>query len=138
VNVIAERCPNCGAPLRIEQGHCAFCHVPLEVGGTITVPTSAPGAAPDLATGEFAFTVEDVFHIKGRGTVATGVVTGSPIGVGQAVVVTTPDGHLTLSVSGLETFRRQIESAAPGTNVGILLRGVGAETIKPGAIMRIA
>ncbi|MFY9613894.1 MAG: hypothetical protein WAT58_00715, partial [Candidatus Dormiibacterota bacterium] len=120
----------CGAPLRLEQGVCAFCHVPLEVGGQLP--------APDLATGAFAFTVEDVFHIKGRGTVVTGQVTGSPVGVGQAVIVTTPSGELALTVDGLETFRHKIESAAPGTNVGILLRGDGAETIQAGATIRIA
>ena len=105
MNVIAERCPNCGAPLRLEQGVCAFCHVPLEVGGQMPGGEESPGPDPDLATGAFAFTVEDVFHIKGRGTVVTGQVTGSPVGVGQAVIVTTPSGELALTVDGLETFR---------------------------------
>ena len=75
-------------------------------------------------TGPFRMTVEDVFTITGRGTVATGRVETGVVKVGQEVRISRAGTTLaTTTVTGVEMFRKVLESATVGDNVGLLLKG---------------
>lgn len=62
-------------------------------------------------------TVEDVFHIQGRGTVLTGRLEGNFLSVGDTLIC---DGQQ-WPVKGLEKFRELLETAQPGDNIGVLI-----------------
>lgn len=65
-------------------------------------------------------TVDDVFHISGRGTVVTGRLEGNyPLSVGDTLIC---DGQR-WSVKGIEKFRELLKTAQPGENIGVLLGG---------------
>jgi len=90
----------------------------------------------------FLMSVEDVFSITGRGTVATGRIERGRIKVGESVetVGLTPD-PLTSTVTGVEMFRKILDEGEAGDNAGLLLRGVektqirrGQVIVKPGSI----
>jgi elongation factor Tu len=86
--------------------------------------------------GMFRFVVEDVFVIQGRGTVATGRVTVGTITVGDVVEWTHPDGSgRSASVSAIEAFRKQIDTAGPGELIGLLLRDAERGDIPKGSVL---
>jgi len=96
-----------------------------------TAPT-APAAPAPTATG-FRFTVEDVFSIKGRGTVVTGQVQAGRLQKGSTVRLARTDGtQRDVTVTGIEAFRKTLDVAEPGANVGLLLRDVGRDDIGRG------
>ena len=98
---------------------------------TANAPT-APAAPAPTATG-FRFTVEDVFSIKGRGTVVTGQVQAGRLQKGSTVRLTRTDGtQRDVTVTGIEAFRKTMDVAEPGANVGLLLRDVGREDVGRG------
>jgi elongation factor Tu len=83
----------------------------------------------------FLMAVEDVFSITGRGTVATGRVEQGKIHVGDAVEIV---GIRETSVSvatGLEMFRKLLDEAMAGDNIGMLLRGVEKDQIERGQVI---
>lgn len=81
-------------------------------------------------TGPFRMVVEDVFSIKGRGTVATGRIETGSVRVGQAVRILRAGTVLsTTTVTGVEQFRKVLDSATAGDNVGLLLGGVTQENV---------
>ena len=84
----------------------------------------------------FLMPVEDVFTITGRGTVATGRVERGIIKVGDTVeIVGLMDKPRPVVVTGLEMFRKTLDSAEPGDNVGVLLRGVQRNEIERGQVL---
>lgn len=84
----------------------------------------------------FLMPVEDVFSITGRGTVATGRVERGVIKVGESVdIVGLTDESRTVVVTGLEMFRKVLEQAEAGDNVGALLRGVQRTEIERGQVL---
>ncbi len=84
----------------------------------------------------FLMPVEDVFSITGRGTVATGRVERGVIKVGDNVdIVGLVDESRTVVVTGLEMFRKILEQAEAGDNVGALLRGVQRTDIERGQVL---
>ena len=84
----------------------------------------------------FLMPVEDVFSITGRGTVATGRVERGTIKVGESVdIVGLEDEIRTVVVTGLEMFRKILEEAQAGDNVGALLRGVQRDEIERGQVL---
>jgi len=84
----------------------------------------------------FLMPVEDVFSITGRGTVATGRVERGTIKVGESVdIVGLEDETRTVVVTGLEMFRKILEEAQAGDNVGALLRGVQRDEIERGQVL---
>ena len=98
---------------------------------TANAPT-APAAPAPTATG-FRFTVEDVFSIKGRGTVVTGQVQAGRLQKGSTVRLARTDGtQRDVTVTGIEAFRKTLDVAEPGTNVGLLLRDVGRDDVGRG------
>ena len=84
----------------------------------------------------FMMPVEDVFSITGRGTVATGRVERGQIKVGDVVEITgfTEEPKPT-TVTGVEMFRKLLDYAEAGDNIGALLRGVAREEIQRGQVL---
>ena len=84
----------------------------------------------------FLMSVEDVFTITGRGTVATGRVERGKIKVGDKVEIVglSPESHQT-TATGVEMFRKEMEDAQAGDNIGVLLRGVDKEMIERGQVI---
>jgi len=91
---------------------------------------------PKRATDQpFLLAVEDVFSITGRGTVATGRAERGTIKVGDAVeIVGIKDTQKTV-VTGLEMFRKLLDDARAGDNVGVLLRGIEKAQIERGQVI---
>ncbi|GAV25830.1 elongation factor Tu, partial [Carboxydothermus islandicus] len=83
----------------------------------------------------FLMPVEDVFTITGRGTVATGRVERGRITVGEEVeIVGLMDAPRKTVVTGLEMFRKVLDEAVAGDNIGALLRGVDRKEIERGQV----
>ena len=84
----------------------------------------------------FMMPVEDVFSITGRGTVATGRVERGQIKVGDEVEIVGIDEDITKSiVTGVEMFRKLLDYAEAGDNIGALLRGVQRDDIQRGQVL---
>ncbi len=83
----------------------------------------------------FLMSVEDVFTITGRGTVATGRIERGVVKVGDEVeIVGLRDSRKTVA-TGVEMFRKEMEEGQAGDNVGLLLRGVEKEEIERGQVI---
>jgi len=84
----------------------------------------------------FLMAVEDIFTITGRGTVATGRVERGKVKVGEEVEIVglRPEARRTV-VTGLEMFRKTLDEAVAGDNIGVLLRGVEKEEIERGMVL---
>ena len=84
----------------------------------------------------FLMPVEDVFTITGRGTVATGRVERGEVNVGDTIeVVGLAEESKSYVVTGLEMFRKTLDSAVAGDNVGALLRGVDRKDLERGQVL---
>ena len=86
----------------------------------------------------FLMSVEDVFSITGRGTVATGAIETGIINTGDPVEIIglqADNGKMTSTVTGVEMFRKILDEGRAGENVGLLLRGVEKEAIKRGMVI---
>ena len=84
----------------------------------------------------FLMPVEDIFTITGRGTVATGRVERGKVKVGDNVeIVGLTEEKRTVVVTGVEMFRKQLDEAEAGDNIGALLRGVQREEIERGQVL---
>ena len=83
----------------------------------------------------FLMSVEDVFSITGRGTVATGRIERGRIKVGEAVeIVGLMEAPLTSTVTGVEMFRKLLDEGEAGDNAGLLLRGIEKNQIRRGMV----
>ena len=95
------------------------------------IPT--PARQTDLP---FLMPVEDVFSITGRGTVATGRVERGQVKVGDVVeIVGLTEEPASTTVTGVEMFRKLLDQAEAGDNIGALLRGVSREEIQRGQVL---
>ncbi|MDO4671126.1 MAG: elongation factor Tu [Aerococcus sp.] len=83
----------------------------------------------------FLMPIEDVFTITGRGTVATGRVERGTIKVGDEVEIVGIKDTAKTTVTGLEMFRKTLEYAEAGDNVGALLRGITRDHIERGQVL---
>jgi len=91
---------------------------------------------PKRATDQpFLLAVEDVFSITGRGTVATGRAERGVIKVGDAVEIVGIKETQKTVVTGLEMFRKLLDDARAGDNVGVLLRGIEKSQIERGQVI---
>ncbi len=79
--------------------------------------------------------VEDVFSIKGRGTVATGRIERGMVKVGEEIEIVGIKATKKVVVTGVEMFRKQLDQGQAGDNVGILLRGVERDDIERGQVI---
>ena len=94
------------------------------------IPT--PARQTDLP---FLMPVEDVFSITGRGTVATGRVERGVVKVGDVVEIIGYHDTKSTTVTGVEMFRKLLDQAEAGDNIGALLRGVSREEIQRGQVL---
>jgi elongation factor Tu len=84
----------------------------------------------------FLMSVEDVFSITGRGTVATGRIERGVIKVGEAVeIVGLMDANLNSTVTGVEMFKKLLDRGEAGDNAGLLLRGIEKSQIRRGMVI---
>jgi elongation factor Tu len=83
----------------------------------------------------FLMSVEDVFSITGRGTVATGRIERGLVKVGDTVEIVGIRDTTTSVVTGVEMFRKMLDQGMAGDNVGMLLRGIDKEGIERGQVI---
>lgn len=115
----SKECKWCGAILKLMEAVDAY------------VPT------PERATDKpFLLSVEDVFTITGRGTVATGRIERGIVKVGDSVeIVGLTDEPKSTVVTGVEMFRKILEQGEAGDNVGCLLRGISKDGVERGQVL---
>ena len=85
----------------------------------------------------FLMPIEDVFGIKGRGTVVTGRIERGVINVGEEIEIVGIDDTTTTTVTGGEMFKKLLDTGEAGDNVGCLLRGVEREDVKRGQVLAV-
>ena len=83
----------------------------------------------------FLMPIEDVFSIKGRGTVVTGRVEKGIVKVGDQVEIVGIKDTTTTTVTGVEMFHKLMDEAEPGDAVGVLLRGVDRDEVERGQVL---
>ncbi|MBE0528598.1 MAG: elongation factor Tu, partial [Thermoleophilia bacterium] len=84
----------------------------------------------------FMMPVEDVFSIKGRGTVVTGRIDRGVVKVGEPVeIVGLQEKSMNSVVTGVEMFHKLLDSGMAGDNVGLLLRGIDREQVQRGMVI---
>ncbi|MBO5229689.1 MAG: elongation factor Tu, partial [Clostridia bacterium] len=83
----------------------------------------------------FLMPVEDVFTITGSGTVATGRVERGQVKIGDVVEIVGLGANKSTTVTGVEMFRKSLDSAMAGDNAGLLLRGVERKDIERGQVL---
>ncbi|HTF06474.1 MAG TPA: EF-Tu/IF-2/RF-3 family GTPase, partial [Bacteroidia bacterium] len=84
----------------------------------------------------FLMSVEDVFTITGRGTVATGRIETGVINVGEDVeIIGMQEEKLKSTCTGVEMFRKLLDRGEAGDNVGLLLRGIDKDAIRRGMVI---
>ena len=83
----------------------------------------------------FLMSVEDVFSISGRGTVATGRIEQGIVKVGDTVAIVGLTDTQESTCTGVEMFRKELDQGQAGDNVGMLLRGIDKEKIERGQVI---
>ena len=84
---------------------------------------------------DFLMPVEDVFSIKGRGTVATGRIDQGIVKSGEEVEIVGIKETRKVTVTGVEMFKKTLDEGQAGDNVGLLLRGIEREEIERGQVI---
>jgi elongation factor Tu len=114
-------------------GDCEWCKGIIELMDAVDSYIPTPERDTDKP---FLMSVEDVFSITGRGTVATGRVERGKVKVGDEVeIVGLMDKPRKTVATGVEMFRKILDEAIAGDNVGVLLRGVDKEEIERGQVL---
>ena len=84
----------------------------------------------------FLMPIEDVFSISGRGTVVTRRVERGTLKVGEEVeIVGLREEPMKTVATGIEMFRKVLDEALPGDNIGVLLRGIGKDEVERGMVL---
>jgi len=99
-----------------------------------TVDESIPTPKRDLEKA-FLMSIEDVFTITGRGTVATGRIERGTIKINDTIEIVGVHKTKTTTITGIEMFQKILEEGFAGDNVGILLRGITRENIERGMVL---
>jgi len=106
-----------------------------EVRGRIdAIDTEIPEPARETDK-PFLMSVEDVFSITGRGTVATGRIERGICKVGETVEIVGLKDTATTVITGVEMFRKMLDQGQAGDNVGVLLRGTKREEVERGQVL---
>ena len=112
---------------------CPACKCIYELMDAVDSYIPTPERASDKP---FLMPVEDVFTITGRGTVATGRVERGTVKVGDPVeIVGLVEQKRTSVVTGVEMFRKLLDQAIAGDNIGILLRGINRDQVERGQVV---
>jgi elongation factor Tu len=83
----------------------------------------------------FLMPIEDVFSISGRGTVVTGRVERGTLNVGEEVEIIGFKDTTKTTVTGIEMFRKELDTAEAGDNCGVLLRGIKKDDVERGQVL---
>jgi elongation factor Tu len=83
----------------------------------------------------FLMPVEDVFSIKGRGTVVTGKIEQGVINIGDAIEIVGIRDTKATTVTGVEMFHKQLDRGEAGDNAGLLIRGIEREDVERGQVL---
>jgi elongation factor Tu len=83
----------------------------------------------------FQMPIEDVFSITGRGTVVTGRIEQGRVNVGDEIEIVGLKDTTKTTVTGVEMFRKMLDSGEAGDNVGVLLRGTKREEVERGQVL---
>src|SRR5205085_10831503 len=83
----------------------------------------------------FLMSIEDVFSIKGRGTVGTGRIERGKAKVGDTIEIVGIKPNQTSVITGIEAFNKTLDEGLAGENVGVLLRGVEKEELERGQVL---
>ncbi|NVD95964.1 elongation factor Tu [Enterococcus faecium] len=122
-----------GSALKALEGDASYEEKILELMAAVDEYIPTPERDNDKP---FMMPVEDVFSITGRGTVATGRVERGQVRVGDVVeVVGIAEETSKTTVTGVEMFRKLLDYAEAGDNIGALLRGVAREDIQRGQVL---
>ncbi len=99
-----------------------------------TVDSYIPDPVRDLDK-PFIMPIEDVFSIKGRGTVVTGRIEAGQVKVGEEIEIVGIRDTRKSTVTGVEMFRKMLDQGQAGDNVGILLRGIEKDDVERGQVL---
>ena len=122
-----------GSALKALEGEAEWEEKVLEL--MAAVDEYVPNPTRDIDK-PFMMPVEDVFSITGRGTVATGRVERGQVKVGEVVeIIGLSEEPKQTTVTGVEMFRKLLDYAEAGDNIGALLRGVSREEIQRGQVL---
>ena len=122
-----------GSALRALEGDASYEEKILELMAAVDEYIPTPARDVDKP---FMMPVEDVFSITGRGTVATGRVERGQVRVGDEVeIVGISEETSKTTVTGVEMFRKLLDYAEAGDNIGTLLRGVTRDNIERGQVL---
>jgi elongation factor Tu len=125
----ALKCLECGCG-EDDCPHCGPVKKLLEA-----VDTYIPDPVRDTDK-PFLLAIEDIFTITGRGTVVTGRIERGTINVGDNVAIVGMEAETRTTVAtGLEMFRKTLDSGVAGDNIGVLLRGVGKDEVSRGMVL---
>ncbi|MCM3666911.1 elongation factor Tu [Mesobacillus subterraneus] len=122
-----------GSALKALEGEAAWEEKIVELMNAVDEYIPTPTRDTDKP---FMMPVEDVFSITGRGTVATGRVERGQVRVGDVIeIVGFTEEPKSTTVTGVEMFRKLLDYAEAGDNIGALLRGVAREEIERGQVL---
>ncbi|RLK63855.1 elongation factor Tu [Atopobacter sp. AH10] len=121
-----------GSALKAIEGDPEYEQKILDLMDAVDEYIPTPERETDLP---FMMPVEDVFSITGRGTVATGRVERGTIKVGDEVEIVGIEDTQKTTVTGVEMFRKLLDFAQAGDNIGTLLRGITREHIQRGQVL---
>lgn len=122
-----------GSALKALQGEAEWEEKIIELMTEVDAYIPTPERETDKP---FLMPVEDVFSITGRGTVATGRVERGVVKVGDVVeIIGLAEENASTTVTGVEMFRKLLDQAQAGDNIGALLRGVAREDIQRGQVL---
>jgi hypothetical protein len=87
-------------------------------------------------TGAFLMPIEDVFSVSGRGTIVTGRIERGTVKIGDDVqIIGLNNEKINTQITGIEMFRKALDTAKAGDNVGLLLKGVARDEVKRGQLV---
>ena len=121
-----------GSALKALEGDPAYVEKIVELVAALDTYIPEPERAID---GDYLMPVEDVFSISGRGTVVTGRIERGIVKVGDSIEIVGIRPTTTTTCTGVEMFRKLLDSGQAGDNVGVLLRGTKREDVERGQVL---
>lgn len=121
-----------GSALKALEGDAAAEQAIVDLVAKVDEYVPTPERALDKP---FLMPVEDVFSIKGRGTVVTGRIERGIVKVNEPVEIIGLDKNKTSVVTGVEMFKKQLDEGQAGDNVGLLLRGLEKTDVERGQVI---
>jgi len=123
-----------GSALKALEGDTSDMGVPSILKLTDALDTYIPTPVRDTDK-TFIMPIEDVFSISGRGTVVTGRIEAGIVNVGDELEIVGIKDTQTTTCTGVEMFRKLLDSGEAGDNVGVLLRGTKREEVERGQVL---